>query len=112
MIIFSLHLKAPPERRAGVLRTLGALLGPTRAAPGCLNARLLVDIDDIQGLTLVEEWESRGQFESQMDAAKLKTLVAVIELSNEAPIVHIDTVTREEGIGTLPFDRYVVRSAV
>jgi quinol monooxygenase YgiN len=111
VIVFSLRLKTPPEKRTGILRALGALLGPTRAAPGCLNARLLVDLDDIQGIVLAEEWESRGQFEMQMDADKLNTLVAVIELSNEAPIVHIDSVAREEGIGILPFDRYAVRSA-
>jgi quinol monooxygenase YgiN len=111
VIVFSLHLKTPPEKRTAILRTLGALLGPTRVAPGCLIARLLVDIDDIQGIVLVEEWESRAQFEMQMDADKLNSLVAVIELSNETPIVHIDSVTREEGISTLPFDQYAVRSA-
>jgi quinol monooxygenase YgiN len=111
VIVFSLHLKTPPDKRIAILRTLGALLGPTRAGPGCLTASLLVDIDDIQRIVLVEEWESRGQFEMQLDSDKLKTLVAVIELSNEAPIVHIDSVTREEGISALPFDQYVVRSA-
>jgi quinol monooxygenase YgiN len=87
------------------------LLSATRAAPGCLAARLLVDIDDTQKIVLIEEWESHEQYEMQLDTEKLSALVAVIELSNGAPIVHIDLVMRKEGIDNLPFDRFIVRRA-
>ena len=111
VIVFSLHLTIPPAKRTSLLRILGALLGPTRAAPGCLSAQLLVDIGDIHRVFLIEEWESREQYETQLDSDKLKALVAVIEMSNEAPLVHVDTVTRDEGIESLPFDRFAIRSA-
>jgi quinol monooxygenase YgiN len=39
-------------------KTLGSSLADTRAFPGCLGARLLVDAADERNLTLVEEWES------------------------------------------------------
>jgi len=95
-----------------LLRILGALLGPTRAGPGCLTARILVESDDIQRIILIEEWETRGQFEMQLDSDKLKALVAAIDLSTEAPIVHVDSVVRHEGLETLPFDRFVIRNAI
>ena len=38
MIVFSMQIVAPDERRTALLRTLGAMLGPTRVAPGCLEA--------------------------------------------------------------------------
>ena len=98
MIVFSLRLTTPPAKRTSLLRILGALLGPTRAAPGCLNAQLLIDIDDVHRVFLIEEWELREQYETQLDSDKLKAIVAVIEMSNEAPVVHIDFVTRAEGI--------------
>jgi len=47
-------------------------------------------------LFLVEEWESREQFERNLDSAKLNTIVAAIELSSEAPVVHVDSVERRK----------------
>jgi quinol monooxygenase YgiN len=105
LIVFSMQIVAPDEQRTAILRTLGALLGPTRAAAGCMQARLYADIDKRKTLFLVEEWESREQFESNLDTAKLNTIVAAIELSSEAPVVRLDQVEREEGVGTLALHR-------
>ena len=100
-----MQIVAPDERRTAILRTLGSLLGPTRAAAGCLQARLYADLDRRKTLYLVEEWESREQFEHNLDTAKLNTIVAAIELSSEAPVVRVDTVEREEGVDTLALHR-------
>ena len=107
MIVFSLEIAAPDRVRTALLRTLGSVLGPTRVAPGCLSARLLTDIDKLGALVFVEEWESREQFERNLDTSKLNTIVGAIELSGEAPVVRIDTVNREEGIDALAQHRSV-----
>jgi quinol monooxygenase YgiN len=96
-----MEIVAPDEKRTAILRTLGSLLGPTRVAPGCIDARLFADLDKRKSLLLVEEWQSREQFERNLDASKLSTIVAAIELSNEAPVVHVDSVERQEGVDTL-----------
>jgi quinol monooxygenase YgiN len=101
LIVFSIQIVAPDERRAALVRTLGSMLGPTRVAPGCLDARLYSDLDRRKTLLLVEEWESRQQFERNLDTAKLNAIVAAIELSSEAPVVRVDTVEREEGVDSL-----------
>jgi quinol monooxygenase YgiN len=105
LIVFSMQIVAPDEKRTEILRTLGALLGPTRAAAGCMQAQLYADLDKRKTLFLVEEWESREQFERNLDAIKLNTIVAVIELSSQAPVVHVDSVVREEGVETLALHR-------
>jgi quinol monooxygenase YgiN len=105
LIVFSMQIVAPAEKRTTILRTLGSLLGPTRAAAGCLQAQLYADLDRRTTLFLVEEWESREQFERNLDAAKLNTIVAAIELSSEAPVVRLDSVVREEGVDTLALHR-------
>jgi quinol monooxygenase YgiN len=102
-----MQIVAPDEKRTEILRTLGSLLGPTRAAAGCVQARLYADLDRRKTLCLVEEWDSREQFERNLDAAKLNTIVAAIELSSEAPIVHVDTVERATGVDTLALHRAV-----
>jgi quinol monooxygenase YgiN len=100
-----MQIVAPDEKRTAILRTLGSLLGPTRAAAGCMQAHLYADLDRRKTLFLVEEWETREQFEINLDAAKLNTIVAAIELSSEAPVVRLDQVEREEGVNTLAFHR-------
>lgn len=107
MIVFSIQIIAPDERRTALLRTLGSMLGPTRATPGCMDARLYSDLDKRKTLLLVEEWESRDQFERNLDMTKLSAIVAAIELSSEAPIVHVDAVEREEGVDALALHRSV-----
>jgi quinol monooxygenase YgiN len=105
LIVFSLQIIAPAERRTVLLRTLAAMLGPTRVSPGCLEARLYSDLDPRKTLLLVEDWDSREQFECNLDAAKLNAIVAAIELSSEAPVVRIDTVERREGMDVLALCR-------
>src|SRR5206468_12844974 len=90
---------------ATILRTLGSLLGPKRPATGCMQAQLSDNVDKRRTLFLVEEWESRVQFERNLDSAKLNTVVAAIELSNPAPVVRVDSVVREEGVDTLALHR-------
>jgi quinol monooxygenase YgiN len=105
LIVFSMQIVAPDEKRTSLLRTLGSMLGPTRVAPGCQDARLYADLDRRRTLLLVEEWESRELFERNLDAAKINAIVAAIELSSEAPVVRVDTVEREEGVDALALHR-------
>ncbi len=107
LIVFSLEIAAPDRVRTALLHTLGSVLGPTRVAPGCLSVRLFTDFDKLGALVLVEEWESREQFDRNLDTSKLNTIVGAIELSGEAPVVRIDTVDREEGIDALAQHRSV-----
>jgi quinol monooxygenase YgiN len=100
-----MQIVAPDERRTSLLRALGAMLGPTRVTPGCLDARLYADLDRRKTLLLVEDWETREQFERNLDMAKLNAIVAAIELSSEAPVVRVDAVEREEGVDTLALHR-------
>ena len=53
----------------------------------------------------MEEWDSREQFERNLDTAKVNAIVGAIELSSEAPVVRVDTVEREEGVDTLVLHR-------
>jgi quinol monooxygenase YgiN len=103
-----MQIVAPDERRTALLRTLGSMLGPTRVTPGCLDVRLYSDIDRRKTLLLVEDWESREQFERNLDIAKLNAIVAAIELSSEAPVVRVDAVEREEGVDVLALHRSVI----
>lgn len=107
-----MEIVAPERARTALLRTLGSIVEPTRVAPGCISVRLFSDLDRRKTLLLVEEWESREQFDRSLDIAKVKTIVAAIELSSEAPVVRIDTVQREEGVDGLAIHRSVADGRV
>jgi quinol monooxygenase YgiN len=107
LIVFSIQIVTSDDRRTALLRTLGSILGPTRAAPGCLDARLYSDLDRRKTVLLTEDWETREQFERNFDMAKLNAIVAAIDLSGVAPVVRIDTVEREEGVDALSLHRNI-----
>jgi quinol monooxygenase YgiN len=112
LIVFSLQIVTPDERRPILTRALAAMIGPTRVAPGCLEARLFSDpLNRRKALLMVEEWDSLEQFERNLDTAKLNAIVAAIELSSEAPIVRVDTVERREGMDVLTPSREVTTGA-
>jgi quinol monooxygenase YgiN len=73
-----MQIVVPDERRTAVLRALGSMLGPTRVAPGCLDARLYSDLDKRKTLLLVEDW-----------------------------VVRVDAVEREEGVDALALHRSI-----
>ena len=112
MIIFSMQIVVADEMRSALQSTLGSMLGPTRATPGCLGARLYCDLDKRTALLLIEEWETREQFDFNMDKDKLNTLVAAIELSREAPLIRIDRVERTEGVETLALHRRIIGGGI
>src|SRR5450631_1912481 len=106
-----MQIVAPDEMRTALLRTLGSMLGPTRVAPGCIDARLYSDLDRRKTLLIVEDWESREQFERNLDMAKLNAIVAAIDLSSEPPVVRVDAVEREEGVDVLALHRSAIPGA-
>jgi hypothetical protein len=68
-------------------------------------------------LLLVEDWDSREQFERNLDAAKLNAIVAVIDLSSGSDR-HGGAAGRHGRLGALPrhhpwhpMERFVRRSS-
>lgn len=98
MIVFSVSVSVPPLQLAGFLKSVGALLEPTRVVPGCIRCRLYADFEDPNAFTLVEEWATQAALDQHLTSSAFKTLVAAIELSTEPPAVYIDNVAHRAGI--------------
>ncbi len=60
------ELQFTAESAAEGVAALRSLLPDTRAFDGCITVRLLVSQDDPSHAVLVEEWESRGQYEGYL----------------------------------------------
>jgi quinol monooxygenase YgiN len=85
-------------QRADFLKSVGALLEPTRVAPGCVNCRLYLDVEVPDAFTLVEEWVTQAALDRHLTSSAFKTLVAAIEMSAEPPLVYVDRLEHRAGI--------------
>jgi quinol monooxygenase YgiN len=92
----SLTLSAPDRRK--VIASLRPLIGSTRAQSGCRVCSLLVDAEDAQRLVLWQEWDSQDQLDQHLGSEDYRLVLAAIEMSQEAPQVHFDTVTARGGL--------------
>jgi quinol monooxygenase YgiN len=98
MIMFTLRLVAPSAQRQALLKSLSALLGPTRVQPGCLGCHLYTAYDEPHAIVWLEEWVSQAALDRHLGSDAHKTLVAAMELSSAAPEVRFDTVVRTAGL--------------
>lgn len=87
-----------PEKRADVLKTLRALMGPTQFEHGCVSCRLYQDADNENVLTYVERWQRKEDMEQHMRSDQYRKLLAVIDESSEPPEIRFDTISDTKGI--------------
>ena len=98
MITFTLRVVVPSAKRRELVKSVGALLAPTRVQPGCIGAQLYADTEDPNAFALVEAWESQPELDRYLVSDVHKTIVAAMELSTVRPEVKFDTVERSAGI--------------
>jgi quinol monooxygenase YgiN len=101
MVISTLRILTAHRSRAEVVRTLTAQLGPTRVLPGCRKCDLYQDVENPEAVTLVEEWETQADLDPRLRSEDYRAVLGAIELSQEPPVIHFDTVTRRRGKGML-----------
>jgi quinol monooxygenase YgiN len=98
MVISTLRIVTAAKSRVQVVRTLIAQLGPLRVQPGCVRCDLYQDIENREVVTLVEEWESQAELDLRLRSDEYRAVLETIELAQEQPIIHFDTITRRAGL--------------
>ena len=98
MIIGTVRILPPPDRRADVLEVLRFVQGPVRAQPGCAAC----DIYDEQGpepaIVFVERWESEAALEAHLHSEAYRRILGAVELSSSRPDIRFERVSACEGI--------------
>jgi quinol monooxygenase YgiN len=98
MIHAVVTLVAPPGKREGFLRSLRALLDPTRGQPGCLLCHLYEDVEEPGTFTLVEEWDRLADFVNRLRSEAYRQLLRLMELSPASPGVQFHVVPATMGL--------------
>ncbi len=98
MIVGTLRIMPPPQRRADVLEILRAAQGPLLAQPGCTACHVYEDHGDEPAVVLVEIWEFQSALEEHVRSDDYRRILEAIELSAEPPLVRFDHVSATEGM--------------
>jgi quinol monooxygenase YgiN len=62
--------------------------------PGCRRCGLYQNIEHRETITFAEEWESQDELDLRLRSEEYRAVLATIELAQEEPVIHFDTVTR------------------
>ena len=98
MIQAFLILKVYPKNQDKALEIINFLKERIRVESGCVRCDFYQDLENKSIFLLLEEWESRADLERHIHSEEYRHILALIELSNEPPIIKFNTVTRAEGI--------------
>ena len=109
MIHVSLKVVPPAERREQALRIIRSLLGPTSAAPGCVNCGFYTDAQDENTLCYVEDWQTEEDLQRHIRSDDYRKFLALIDLSSEPPDLKFHRVSETFGIEYVRRVRSLVR---
>jgi quinol monooxygenase YgiN len=98
MIIATLRIEVPPERRDEVLKTLWSFVGPTRVQTGCLSCQIYHESGNPNALTIVEEWETQEDLDRHICSDEYRKILAVMDLSSTPPGIKFSRVTEIKGM--------------
>ena len=89
MVITIMHLKAAPDKRMNILRTIHTMIGPTNAQPGCLHCELSGSTQHDDQLLMLEKWDSQDSLEQHIKSDESRKVLAAIDSACEQPQVSI-----------------------
>ncbi len=96
MIIVRIAMHALPEKQKEVMQTLLSMIESTGKERGCLSHHVFRDIEDKNGFSLIDEWETREDLDQHIRSAKFGVLLGTKSLLCEPPNIQIHTVFNSE----------------
>ena len=96
VIIVRIAMHALPEKQKEVMQTLLSMIESTRKERGCLSHHVFRDIEDKNGFSLIDEWETREDLDQHIRSAKFGVLLGAKSLLCEPPNIQIHTVFNSE----------------
>ena len=98
MIITTMRIKVPGERRKDFLDSAQLIIGPTRVQPGCIGCSFYQDLDEPDAILFVEEWDSRESLDKHIKSDSYRVILSLMELSTENPEFKLNTISETEGL--------------
>jgi len=98
MIIESVGIVAPGNRREELRRALAALVEPTQVEPGCVACQLYQETANASAFRFESQWKTQDDLIRRMRSEVYRSLLALMELSVEPPEIAFHMVTGTQGL--------------
>ena len=98
MIITTIRMLVPHEKRQELLQTVSMLAGTVRKERGCHACDFYIDTENADAFLLMEKWDTQADFDRHVRAAAFSALLGALTLLNERPDVQINDVTDTAGM--------------
>ena len=98
MIVSVLKITVDPGKKDEILEVLLSVKGPIEAEPGCMGCHIFQDLLNERMIYYNETWQNRGSLFAHIRSDRYRTLIAVMEMSSEAPDIKFKTVTNTKGM--------------
>jgi quinol monooxygenase YgiN len=98
MVIVTLRIKVPGNRRKEFLDSARLIIGPTKVQAGCISCKIYQDLDDPDAVLLAEEWASRANLDEHIKSDSFRIVLSLMEISENAPEVELNTISKTEGL--------------
>jgi quinol monooxygenase YgiN len=98
VIIGTLRILPPPNRRVDVLEILRSIQGPVTTQGGCTGCHIYEEDGPEAGIVLVERWATEAALEAHLRSEHFRLLLGALELSASPPDIRFDHVSNSEGI--------------
>ncbi len=98
MIITTIRMTVPQGKRQEMLQTVSTLAGTVRKESGCRACDFYIDTENADAFLLLEEWETREDFDRHVRTPAFSALLGALTLLNERPDVRINYVADTAGM--------------
>ncbi len=101
MIVATIKMKIPPEKRDEALKILRLTARHSRMRSGCLGCHIYVDAQEDDVLLFEEMWRGADELERRLRSGEYRNLLLIMEMSLTHPEVRFNTVSASSGIETI-----------
>ena len=78
MILASIRMKMPPEKRGEAVKILKSTVERSRILPGCLSCRIYEDLEEDNVLMYEEMWKSEEELEQHLRSDEYRKVLLVM----------------------------------
>jgi quinol monooxygenase YgiN len=98
MILATVRMVIPPEKRAEAYQILKLVAERTRSQPGCLSCRIYRD-EQVEAVFMVEVvWESQEDLDRHLRSDDYRHALFVTEMAVEPPEIKFQTISHSGGV--------------
>jgi quinol monooxygenase YgiN len=102
MILATLRMAVPLEKRVEALRILKSMVARNQARPeDCIFCRICEDALEDNILQFEEMWRSEEELERHLRSDEYRKVLLVLEMALKQPEIRFETISSSKGIETI-----------